>query len=71
MGPSGSGKSTMLHIVGCLDSLDSGEVWLDGRRVDNLGRRDLASCGERKWALLPNIQPCAELHGSGECHAGG
>ena len=42
MGPSGSGKSTMLHIVGCLDSLDSGEVWLDGRRVDNLGRRDLA-----------------------------
>ena len=28
MGPSGSGKSTLLHILGCLDSLDSGEVWL-------------------------------------------
>jgi putative ABC transport system ATP-binding protein len=41
MGPSGSGKSTLLHILGCLDSLDSGEVWLDGRRVDALGGGDL------------------------------
>lgn len=36
MGPSGSGKSTLLHILGCLDSLNSGEVWLGGRRVDGL-----------------------------------
>ena len=43
MGPSGSGKSTLLHILGCLDSLNSGEVWLDGRRVDNLGGRDLTA----------------------------
>ncbi len=42
MGPSGSGKSTLVHILGCLDSADSGEVWLDGRRVDNLSRRQLA-----------------------------
>jgi putative ABC transport system ATP-binding protein len=42
MGPSGSGKSTLVHILGCLDSVNSGEVWLDGRRVDNLSRRDLA-----------------------------
>jgi ABC-type lipoprotein export system ATPase subunit len=42
MGPSGSGKSTLLHILGCLDSANSGEVWLDGRRVDDLNRRDLA-----------------------------
>jgi putative ABC transport system ATP-binding protein len=42
MGPSGSGKSTLVHILGCLDSADSGEVWLDGRRVDNLGRRELS-----------------------------
>ncbi|OFW58182.1 MAG: hypothetical protein A2133_00740 [Actinobacteria bacterium RBG_16_64_13] len=42
MGPSGSGKSTLVHILGCLDSVNSGEVWLDGRRVDKLSRRDLA-----------------------------
>jgi putative ABC transport system ATP-binding protein len=37
MGPSGCGKSTMLHMMGCLDTADSGEIWLNGRRVDNLG----------------------------------
>lgn len=42
MGPSGSGKSTLVHILGCLDSVNSGEVWLDGRRVDRLSRRELA-----------------------------
>ena len=42
MGPSGSGKSTLVHILGCLDDANAGEVWLDGRRVDNLKRGDLA-----------------------------
>jgi putative ABC transport system ATP-binding protein len=36
MGPSGSGKSTLMHIVGCLDVPDAGEIWLNGRRVDEL-----------------------------------
>ena len=36
MGPSGSGKSTFMHIAGCLDVSDGGEVWLNGRRVDGL-----------------------------------
>jgi putative ABC transport system ATP-binding protein len=36
MGPSGCGKSTMLHMLGCLDAPDGGEIWLNGRRVDNL-----------------------------------
>jgi len=41
MGPSGSGKSTFMHIAGCLDVADGGEVWLNGRRVDTLPPRDL------------------------------
>jgi putative ABC transport system ATP-binding protein len=36
MGPSGSGKSTVMHLIGCLDEPDAGEVWVAGRRVDTL-----------------------------------
>jgi putative ABC transport system ATP-binding protein len=36
MGPSGSGKSTLLHILGGLDSPTSGEVYLDGQRIDTM-----------------------------------
>jgi len=41
MGPSGSGKSTVMHILGCLDRPDKGEVLLSGRRVDNVRSREL------------------------------
>jgi len=41
VGPSGSGKSTMMHLIGCLDGPDAGEVHLNGRRVDNLSGRAL------------------------------
>jgi putative ABC transport system ATP-binding protein len=40
-GPSGSGKSTLLSLIGCLDRPSSGEVWIEGRRTDGLGERDL------------------------------
>jgi putative ABC transport system ATP-binding protein len=44
MGPSGSGKSTLLHMLGGLERPTSGEIWLDGRRVDALS--------QAKWAVL-------------------
>jgi putative ABC transport system ATP-binding protein len=33
VGPSGCGKSTLLHVVGCVDTPTSGEVWIDGQEV--------------------------------------
>jgi putative ABC transport system ATP-binding protein len=41
-GPSGSGKTTLLNMVGGLDRLDSGEISIDGQRVDLLGKGALA-----------------------------
>ncbi len=42
MGPSGCGKSTLLHLLGGLDRPTAGEIWLTGRRLDQLGERALA-----------------------------
>ncbi|WP_043487009.1 MULTISPECIES: ABC transporter ATP-binding protein [Streptomyces] len=46
-GPSGCGKSTLLQLLGGLDRPTEGEVWLGGRRVDDLGERALARLRRR------------------------
>jgi ABC-type lipoprotein export system ATPase subunit len=42
MGPSGCGKSTLLHLLGGLERPSAGEVWLAGRRIDELSEKALA-----------------------------
>ena len=39
VGASGSGKSTLLHLLGLLDGPDSGQIFLNGDRIDNLPDR--------------------------------
>ena len=41
MGPSGSGKSTLMHCLAGLDSLTSGEVWIEGVNLTQLSEKDL------------------------------
>ncbi len=39
VGQSGSGKSTLLHLLGTLDSPTAGQIFFEGRRIDNLPPR--------------------------------
>lgn len=41
-GPSGSGKTTLLNIIGCIDSLDSGNVNIGGIDVTSMGNDEKA-----------------------------
>ena len=42
MGPSGSGKSTLLYLLGGLDRATSGEIVIDGQRLDEMDENALA-----------------------------
>ncbi len=52
MGPSGSGKSTLMHILGCLDEPDGGEVCLNDRRVDGVSGRELTKIRSRELGFV-------------------
>jgi multiple sugar transport system ATP-binding protein len=56
LGPSGSGKSTLLRIIAGLESADSGEVRLEGERIDPLppGKRGVAMVFQH-YALYPHM----------------
>lgn len=56
LGPSGSGKSTLLRIIAGLESADAGEVWLEGRQIDQLppGKRGVAMVFQH-YALYPHM----------------
>ena len=56
LGPSGSGKSTLLRIIAGLETLDEGEVRLDGQRIDQLppGKRGVAMVFQH-YALYPHM----------------
>ena len=52
MGPSGSGKSTLLYLLGGLDRATSGEISLDGQRMDEMDENALALFRRRTMGFI-------------------
>ena len=61
-GASGAGKTTLLNILGGMDTLTEGRVFLDGREISALSERDLTSYRRydigfvfQFYNLMPNL----------------
>jgi putative ABC transport system ATP-binding protein len=52
MGPSGSGKSTLLYLLGGLDRVTSGEISVDGQRLDQMDENTLALFRRRTMGFV-------------------
>ncbi|MCV0426974.1 MAG: sn-glycerol-3-phosphate ABC transporter ATP-binding protein UgpC [Roseibium sp.] len=56
VGPSGCGKSTSLRMIAGLEEITGGEIWIDGRMVNNLEpkERDIAMVFQN-YAIYPHM----------------
>lgn len=52
IGASGSGKTTLLNIMGTLDKPTSGEVYIENKRIDKMGRGALAALKNKKIGFV-------------------
>lgn len=52
VGSSGSGKSSLMYVLGLLDSPTSGEVYVDGRKVDFTDSKSLSGIRNRKIGFV-------------------
>ncbi len=62
VGQSGAGKTTLLNILGGMDTLSAGSVFLDGNEVSKYSKRQLASYRRKEigfvfqfYNLIPNL----------------
>ena len=52
MGPSGSGKSTLLHTMAGITKPDSGKIYFNGSRIDNLNDRQRTMLRRHKFGFV-------------------
>lgn len=62
LGPSGSGKSTLLNIIGGIDSVDSGDICIQGERMADMNEKRLTLYRRKHlgyvfqmYNLIPNL----------------
>ncbi|PHS00787.1 MAG: ATP-binding protein [Blastopirellula sp.] len=52
IGQSGSGKSTLLHLMATLDAPDSGEIYFENNRIDNISSRARDKMRNRDFGMI-------------------
>ncbi len=52
IGPSGSGKSTLMNIIGCLDTADEGDYFLDGIKIGDYSEAQLTKIRNKKIGFI-------------------
>ncbi len=62
VGQSGAGKTTLLNVLGGMDTATSGEIYLDGKNISNLNRRQMENYRRHDigfvfqfYNLIPNL----------------
>ncbi|MDR1158041.1 MAG: ABC transporter ATP-binding protein [Oscillospiraceae bacterium] len=62
MGASGSGKSTLLYLIGTLDRVTGGDIWVNGRNIREMRdaeksalRRNMVGFVFQFYNLIPNL----------------
>ena len=62
MGPSGGGKSTLLYLLGGLDKPSSGSVFIDGKDLSKISKKEMSKMRRNKigfvfqfYNLVPNL----------------
>lgn len=52
VGPSGSGKTTLFNVIGGLEPVDEGEIWVDDKPVHKLKEEELAHLRREKLGFI-------------------
>lgn len=52
LGPSGSGKSTLLNMLGGLDHLDKGHIYIEGSNISAYNRKQLTEYRRQKLGFV-------------------
>lgn len=52
VGASGAGKSTLLHVLGTLDSPDRGQVFINGKAIQDIKGRELSAFRNRHIGFI-------------------
>ena len=52
LGKSGSGKSTLLNVIGMLDSIDSGEIFIEEKQIDRKNSENVDEIKNKKIGFV-------------------